>query len=497
MNTMRLARLCAGMILMWPALSFGQSNGPGQPFADDKRRLEQEACGAVISADQQRDAGKFEEAVELYSAGMDSYLQLAKTYPSFQASVVQRQSAYCANELRSLLQREDIKERFGEELNVKLDAATPHLVPNASIPRPTTAANSPVAAPILTIQPQNEIERLSMRSNLYAITRPPAKMVVDVKKVAAPRADSTPVIRSEKNEIAELNKKCEALIRQRKDLERKLASMGDAEQSARIEKQTREATEKLLEQVDDENKKLQKDKRDLEEDVVRLEESAIKKAARDASREKSLREKEKAKSTAGGKDSVKTAQPGAGGEETEGASSRRAEVGRTGAVESDGERMTRNVLHEAAGFVRDGRLADAEELLVYGLQKSPGNSDMGLLLGTLYCRARKYDEAVKVLRSLVEKDPTDANARVVLGAALLALGKYGDARMELETAVGFEPDLAEAHYNFSQVLLLTKPADPERAKEEYQLSVKLGGQPDRALEAALGKALAGNSGKGR
>ena len=111
------------------------------------------------------------------------------------------------------------------------------------------------------------------------------------------------------------------------------------------------------------------------------------------------------------------------------------------------------------------------------------------LLGSLHVQEGRYADAVKVMQPLVEGDQTDARARVVLGAAYLALGRCLDAQMELEAAVLFDPDLSEAHYNFAQLLLKMKPPDAQRAMEQYQESLSLGGQADPVFEVELKKAL--------
>ena len=519
MRVLPLIRLIAIMLPVVAGVSFGQNQDSVRvSVSEDAIRMQQEACNVTIAADQARDAGKFDEAVELFSAGMDSYRQLAKRYPSYQSSLVENQLVHCVNELRILLQRNDMQKRYGERLNSRLKEPIPHYVSGgprepdpASGPMPMTSGPKPVA------QQRNETERKRLLADLYSVTRStdtavpagqPAAKVTTGKIVPPPLATSkeTPPPKeesisgpTERSELEELNRKCETLTKQRKALEQKLEEMGDARQTAESERQTREATEKLLEQIDDENRKLQKDKRGLEKDVARLEKSLSKKTSKKSSAA-DAREEESAEDLSVVDEAV-----------TAGVKREKSDVvvvdttkketavsGKAAGVpETEGEKVTRNILREVTAFMREGNLANAEELLVVGLEKAPGDREIVLLLGTVYCREREYEKAVSVIRPVVESDPTDAKARVVLGGAYLALGKYGDARMELEGAVGFEPDLVEAHYNFAQVLLLTKPADPARAKEEYQMSLKLGGQPDRAFEAALEKALGARPAAGK
>ena len=144
---------------------------------------------------------------------------------------------------------------------------------------------------------------------------------------------------------------------------------------------------------------------------------------------------------------------------------------------------------EAVRLMREGKVKEARALLDAELAKLPDDPGLLYLYGMVYCREGDFANAAKVLKHVVDTDQSNARARVALGGAYLAMHDYVNARMELEMAVGFDPDLAEAHYDLAQVLLVGTPSDPEGARDRYTEALKLGSQPDPAFEARLSRAL--------
>jgi tetratricopeptide (TPR) repeat protein len=82
--------------------------------------------------------------------------------------------------------------------------------------------------------------------------------------------------------------------------------------------------------------------------------------------------------------------------------------------------------------------AEAEKELRRALYLSPYLAEAHILLGQLYLRSGKPDEAVQSLKIAVWSDPT-ARAYAVLGEAHLAAGDLAGARAELDRATKLDP----------------------------------------------------------
>lgn len=68
----------------------------------DKERI-MEAFNLMEAADQARDAGTHNEALQSYGKALDAYMQLAREYPNWQANLVRFRIAYCRDQLKVLL----------------------------------------------------------------------------------------------------------------------------------------------------------------------------------------------------------------------------------------------------------------------------------------------------------------------------------------------------------------------------------------------------------
>ena len=140
---------------------------------------------------------------------------------------------------------------------------------------------------------------------------------------------------------------------------------------------------------------------------------------------------------------------------------------------------------EAAELVRRNETRKAHDALMRALDMNPDHVTVRMLLGVIHCRHGEFENAMFLLKPLVEDFPDNARAHVLLGTAYFGLGRYLSAEEHLRRAVAADPNLMEAHYNISQVLMATNPPDKARARKHYRRSLDLGGNRDPVLEKEL------------
>ena len=100
------------------------------------------------------------------------------------------------------------------------------------------------------------------------------------------------------------------------------------------------------------------------------------------------------------------------------------------------------------------------------------------MAGTLF-RQKKYAQAEKVCRQLLQARPDNADAQNILGVSLNAMG-HGDKAIEtLELAVKLAPQAASIHANLGEVL--RQNGDAERATKAFQRSLELDPENSQAL----------------
>jgi len=75
-------------------------------------------------------------------------------------------------------------------------------------------------------------------------------------------------------------------------------------------------------------------------------------------------------------------------------------------------------------------------------------------------RAKKDDEALKLLTSIVEKDPKDYNAWMYLGTVHYSAKRHDDARKAYKKAIELKPDYFLANLNLGRLEVSQKQYDP-------------------------------------
>lgn len=150
-----------------------------------------------------------------------------------------------------------------------------------------------------------------------------------------------------------------------------------------------------------------------------------------------------------------------------------------------GERGMAGLVGTARGLMDDGDPLRARALLLDGLRLDPDDGTVRLLLAVSQCQAGNHEDAVYLLKPLIEEDPGNAPAHVVLGAAYFGLGGLAEAAKEMGRAIALRPRLAEAHFNLAQVYLAMDPPLDAEAQEAYRRALGLGAPADSDVEARL------------
>lgn len=166
----------------------------------------------------------------------------------------------------------------------------------------------------------------------------------------------------------------------------------------------------------------------------------------------------------------------------------------------------RELLQRAVAHLRDGRLDDAEPLLVAILQRWPGYPDALHFLGVLEHIRGRSEEAVSLIRQAIARLPGEAGPFNNLGNVLVETQRYDEAEKAYRDCLAIQPDHPDALTNLATLLRKCRQhaeaealcrravkARPDFALAWYTLSLALveQGQVDEALEAhSRGVALA-------
>jgi len=101
----------------------------------------------------------------------------------------------------------------------------------------------------------------------------------------------------------------------------------------------------------------------------------------------------------------------------------------------------------ALGLVFESRMLNEKAIEVYlaQMEEKPDAQVAGRLV-TLYLKANKIDDALKVLQTLTALDPDDLNARLRMGLITMQKGDWAGARAILEELLAKVPDSDKVNY---------------------------------------------------
>jgi predicted Zn finger-like uncharacterized protein len=148
-----------------------------------------------------------------------------------------------------------------------------------------------------------------------------------------------------------------------------------------------------------------------------------------------------------------------------------AELDQVAAVDKDypGLSLERGLLYEESGDVQK-----AIELFKGALAKAPDDPDLQLRVGSAYVAIGRPDDAMPMLRKVLEQRPTSAEAHHYLGRALMLKdGGSPDVLRYLKRAVELDPNRAEFHVYLAWAANDAMPANLELAHDEVEKALAL------------------------
>lgn len=122
--------------------------------------------------------------------------------------------------------------------------------------------------------------------------------------------------------------------------------------------------------------------------------------------------------------------------------------------------------------------AGAIEALRRGLDLGVRDPDARCLLGALYQRNGRLEDAVAQYQTVLREEGEYPSANLQLGLALFAQGKYLEARERLERVLSFDDENAQAHLTLG-LLFLNVLADDALARMHLERYQDLGGDDPR------------------
>ncbi|MCX7827091.1 MAG: tetratricopeptide repeat protein, partial [Verrucomicrobiae bacterium] len=119
------------------------------------------------------------------------------------------------------------------------------------------------------------------------------------------------------------------------------------------------------------------------------------------------------------------------------------------------------------------------------LQIAPDDGYSHSIIGIIYFKQDRLDDAIAELTRAVKLSPNNSEAHNFLGIACWRKGWRSAAEQELRRAIELRPDYADAHYNLAVVYAMQKPPFLGLAKFHYRKTLDLGRPRDPSLEKVL------------
>ena len=111
------------------------------------------------------------------------------------------------------------------------------------------------------------------------------------------------------------------------------------------------------------------------------------------------------------------------------------------------------LLHEAEGLHRAGRIAEAAALYQRILRGNPRQFSALYALGRIYFDAQQFDQAQYLIGEALRIDSAFAEGHCILGVALWNLGRTADALASFDRAISLKADFTDAIANRGMLLL--------------------------------------------
>ncbi|MGD0816444.1 MAG: tetratricopeptide repeat protein [Verrucomicrobiota bacterium] len=141
--------------------------------------------------------------------------------------------------------------------------------------------------------------------------------------------------------------------------------------------------------------------------------------------------------------------------------------------------------HLAEAQLAAGHLEDCEQTLRRALAVDPNDPATLYSLGLLRYRQDKLEDALAALSLSAKFNPTNAATQNYLGCVLAGEGLRPAAETALRKALQSDPEYADAHFNLAVVYAGNKPPSPELARWHYKRAIALGHAKNAGLEKLI------------
>ncbi len=487
----------ATRILALLAVLAGGFAAPVSAALTDPAQIQTEAYVNLVQADQSLDAGRLDEALALYKAARDYYLQLAQDFPGWEPKIIQYRKTYCDNQIL------DVERRLaggGVEELPELEALPPVA---AAEPEPEAADAEPLPSSSVELDYlKSRVTRLE--NELAALDTDNLRLREELKSATQAKADLDAM-------RAELGKKDERIQALEKELGAKQqldqalndmeASINDLRaENARLKAEMKNLDAELddaevrADQAELKAKQAEDQLKNAEKTAQKAEKEAQKARDQQAAAEERLADAKKKTETERPKvvaDKAKTEAPAKPAEKkVEAAKSEPAAAPATGspvAATVPPRAVPKGM--SAADFVRqllqegenDAALATVQE----ARKARPTDMNLVLIESIALIRLQQYREAAAMLVDLAKNNPRNAEIHATLGAAMMGADFYEEARETLLMAIKFDKNLPECHFNLAQLYALVDPKDLKQARKHYKQALDLGVAPDAQLDKIL------------
>lgn len=157
-----------------------------------------------------------------------------------------------------------------------------------------------------------------------------------------------------------------------------------------------------------------------------------------------------------------------------------AAVGKPAPPAPEVEGHNAELFQRATDLAEDGRLVEAEALLLEVTSDQPELAGPWFNLGRIYLAQKRDDEALGALQKAVHANPANCAARTELGVLLRRRGDFASAESQYLGCLEYRPDYRPAYLNLGILydLYLGRLTDALVAYRRYQ---DLGTEPDRKV----------------
>ncbi len=127
---------------------------------------------------------------------------------------------------------------------------------------------------------------------------------------------------------------------------------------------------------------------------------------------------------------------------------------------------------KGATFEMQGSYAKASECFLKATELEPDNVGLRLNLANSFKRQKKFEDALKCYRQILEREPQNPVFNYFVGIALGDMGNYAAALAFFDNALSLKPDYNEAALGKGFVLTKLGRADEAKACTEKLLGTE-------------------------